>query len=424
MTIITQDAANAQPEAAMEMRSKPNITVIDSIMGSGKTSWAIQYINDHPEKNFLYITPFLDEVGRVIESTKHRRPFHQPMNMGAGKLNSLSALLEAGKNIASTHELFRALNADCREKIQQHGYTLILDEVLDVLEPLTCKKSDIEMMKETKLISIDSNYRVSWNQHYKDYDGFLLDFKEMAEGNSLMCIDETLFVWQYDPNIFRLFDQAFIMTFMFNATIFRYYLDLNKLSYTIKSIECIISDDGILVYSIGPYKRPDLRGIRDKIHIYEGKLNERFPQTKTTFSKRWYLTSGNKDKFDIIRKNCYNFFRNINEAKCENVIWTTFKTAKTKTHCRGYSNAFIPCNCKATNDYADRTVCAYLINVYFNPIISRCFQYNGIEVNQDQYALSEMVQWIWRSAIRNGKDIYIYIPSNRMRSLLREWLYG
>ena len=34
------------------------ITVIDSLMGSGKTSWSIQYINDNPYENFLYITPF------------------------------------------------------------------------------------------------------------------------------------------------------------------------------------------------------------------------------------------------------------------------------------------------------------------------------------------------------------------------------
>ena len=298
MTIITQDTANAQPEAvtkatnaqpeaAMEMSSNPNITVIDSIMGSGKTSWAIQYINDHPEKNFLYITPFLDEVGRVIESTKHRRPFHQPLNKGTGKLNSLSALLEAGKNIASTHELFRSLNADCRRKIQQHGYTLILDEVLDVIEPLKCKRNDVEMMKKAKLISIGPNHRVLWNQDYKDYDGFFSNFKKMAEGNSLMCIDEVLFIWQYDPDIFRLFDQTFVMTFMFKATIFRYYLDLNKLTYIIKSVDMNIASDGTRVYSIGPYKSPDLRGIRNKIHIYEGKLNERFPQTKTTFSKGW-----------------------------------------------------------------------------------------------------------------------------------------
>lgn len=32
------------------------ITVVDSIMGSGKTSWSIQYINENEMENVLYIS--------------------------------------------------------------------------------------------------------------------------------------------------------------------------------------------------------------------------------------------------------------------------------------------------------------------------------------------------------------------------------
>ena len=47
---------------------------------------------------------------------------------------------------------------------------------------------------------------------------------------------------------------------------------------------------------------------------------------------------------------------------------------------------------------------------------------HGVEVDDDMYALSTMVQWIWRSAIRDGKEIFIYIPSRRMRELLIDWI--
>lgn len=33
-----------------------------------------------------------------------------------------------------------------------------------------------------------------------------------------------------------------------------------------------------------------------------------------------------------------------------------------------------------------------------------------------------MVQWIWRSRIRKGENINIYIPSIRMRKLLDAWM--
>ena len=39
------------------------ITIIDSIMGSGKTSWAIQMMKEAPPtQNFIFITPFLSEM--------------------------------------------------------------------------------------------------------------------------------------------------------------------------------------------------------------------------------------------------------------------------------------------------------------------------------------------------------------------------
>ncbi|MEA1973836.1 MAG: hypothetical protein U9N34_11170, partial [Candidatus Cloacimonadota bacterium] len=50
------------------------------------------------------------------------------------------------------------------------------------------------------------------------------------------------------------------------------------------------------------------------------------------------------------------------------------------------------------------------------------FGHHDIKVDQDDYALSEMLQWIFRSGVRNGEVITIYIPSRRMRNLLEEWL--
>ena len=59
-----------------------------------------------------------------------------------------------------------------------------------------------------------------------------------------------------------------------------------------------------------------------------------------------------------------------------------------------------------------------LWNEYFKDF----FRYHNVEINTNQYALSEMLQWIWRSAIRDGKEIWIYIPSRRMRELLQNWI--
>lgn len=64
---------------------------------------------------------------------------------------------------------------------------------------------------------------------------------------------------------------------------------------------------------------------------------------------------------------------------------------------------------------------AYLVNVFMNPFEYNFFVAQGVQPDQDGYALSVMVQWLWRSAIREGKDIEVYIPSERMRDLLIAW---
>lgn len=50
------------------------------------------------------------------------------------------------------------------------------------------------------------------------------------------------------------------------------------------------------------------------------------------------------------------------------------------------------------------------------------FKQRGINIDEDLYGLSEMIQWIWRSRIRKGENINIYIPSMRMRNLLNAWM--
>ena len=65
---------------------------------------------------------------------------------------------------------------------------------------------------------------------------------------------------------------------------------------------------------------------------------------------------------------------------------------------------------------------AYTVNRFLNPLVTQFFKLAGVEIDEDAYALSEMLQFIWRSAIRDGRPITIYIPSFRMRRLLEKWI--
>ena len=59
------------------MNEQCKITIVDAPCGAGKTSFAIQYMNNEIFERFIYITPFLSEIDRVIKSCDCRE-FRKP----------------------------------------------------------------------------------------------------------------------------------------------------------------------------------------------------------------------------------------------------------------------------------------------------------------------------------------------------------
>lgn len=392
-----------------------NITVVDSIMGSGKTSWAIRYIDDHPDENILYITPYLDETGRIGDAVQ--RDMKYPENHGNGKLGNLYDLFEAQEDIASTHALFMKLTTDCKDALKRGKYTLFLDETIAAIEPYELvHKDDINYLLIKGSISIGADGFIDWID--EDIDTRYNPIKILAQNHSLFYVNQKLLMWRYPPEIFSLFEKVYIMTYLFPASVLKYYFDFCKFPYQTKSIQRL---DG--KYELCDYYIPDKSDIKKKIHIYgKSDLNDCFPQKPTALSANWFKNPGNAGKIKILKNNVYNYFTNKEPAKSEEIIWTTFKDSESKLKGKGYNTRFLSCNCRATNEYADATHLCYCLNVYPHVGVSQFFSQNGIDMDYDLYALSEMLQWIWRSKIRNNGEIYIYIPSKRMRRLLIDWL--
>lgn len=105
------------------------ITVVDARMGRGKSSAAIRYMNRYKDsKRFLYITPYLDEVGRICE----RCDFDQPDSDHMSKSAELKLHMRMGHNVAATHSLFYLMDAEAMELVRQQHYSLIVDESIQV----------------------------------------------------------------------------------------------------------------------------------------------------------------------------------------------------------------------------------------------------------------------------------------------------
>lgn len=116
-------------------------------------------------------------------------------------------------------------------------------------------------------------------------------------------------------------------------------------------------------------------------------------------------------------------------------MWTIYKeytdliTTKQfgKSKCRNLNlDNFVSISAKGTNTFSDRNILIYLVDRYINPVIKnfinfKCKEFN-IKFNEDLFSLSELIQWIWRSKIRNNEHIYLYIASPRMLKLFNDWL--
>lgn len=397
-------------------------------MGSGKTSWAFQDLfNKHLDENILYISPFLCEIegenGRIPQAIKDGkitgRQILTPKNKGTGKLGNIANLINNQMDIASTHALFRMFDEDCKQALRDNDYTLILDETLDCVEPYFFKaKDDAEELLAKHDIEIDSNGLVKWTGSERETR--YKDVRLLAQNKALFRVDDRFFVWHYPVDIFTLFKKVYILTYMFDGSLMKYYFDMYNVHYTIKSIS---GDRGN--YKLVDYYIPDINSIKDRLNIYRGNYNTNIPQKENVLSTNWSNQAYNKNHIKQIQKNMYNYVHNVVNVKSDDVMWTSIKANKDKLKGKGYTSGYIPCNLRAQNDYKDKTTLMYCVNWYTNPEIIKFFAQHGITVNQDKIALSTMLQWLWRSNIRepnSNKTINIYIPSIRMRRLLYQWL--
>ena len=390
-----------------------DVTIVDAICGKGKTSYAIQMMNNNQNDKFIYITPFLDEVKRVIDNCPNRY-FEQPSDKkGKGsKLTDFNFMIADGKNICSTHALFRYANQETFDNLLMDGdYVLILDEVVDVVEEMNITKSDKEVLLNGK-VEIAEDGKVIWID--KEYNGKLNEYKKLIENGDVYLIHGTFLLWTFPAEIMRLFKHTYVLTYMFKGQMQRYYYDLNNINYEYKSVSKINDEYQLIEYQ----GHEDLSYLKELINICEDdKLNgigKAKDKRSNPLSKSWYDNQYAKklDGMKVLKNNTTNFFKNICKSKSDDNMWTTFKDYKSKCKGEGYTKGFVACNARATNDYKHKKNLAYLINSFNNPRVLQFFIQRGIQIDEETYALSELIQWMFRSQLRENKPINIYIPPN------------
>lgn len=399
-----------------------SIKVCDALCGSGKTSAAIKMMNERTDRKFVFVTQYLTEVQRIKIGCAGRAFVEPETNLECTtKLANFHELLRAGHNITTTHSLFSYYTEETIQLIKEQGYILVLDEVIDVVDVTSLSPGDLDILLKSGSV-MDEGDRLTWvNDDYSnDLDGRFREEMMRAKSNNLLKHEAGYYCWVIPPELFTCFEEAYVLTYMFYAQPLRSFFDIYGLEY-----ETIGTKRTELGFDFCPLGEMDRRReLRNKIHILEHKKLNTIGDKRNALSVSWYNVRERDGDEDIsrIKKNLSNLFRNIWRAKAAESMWTTFKDAREDASPRGYGNSFVPYNKRASNEYANRKYLAYCVNNFPRPWEFNFYKERGSNMSSDGYALSILVQWIFRSAIRNNEEVWIYIPSARMRYLLAQWL--
>lgn len=385
-------------------------------MGTGKTSAAIAKMNQEEDKRFVFLTQTLTETDRIVNGCKSR-DFVKPNNFEGSKLESLHKYLRDGRNVSTTHALFYHYTDETLEYIKNGNYCLILDEVIDIVKFIDITPDDILSLMDAKLIELEpGTNRVVWIK--ENYQGVWKSLKREIETSCVTYEDGRLLVWMMPIDMFSSFSEVLILTYMFRSQYQYYYFLLHK--YDIEYIGVRKCKDG--------YEFTD-EVVQHKIrlptiHILDDENLNRIGENYYALSSTWHKNEHGKttESIQILKLNLYNYFTNKAKCKSEDRLWAAYESTESKLGGKGYTKRHIAFNTRATNDYANCSHLAYLVNVFPHVDTQSYFEKRGFQIDRDALATSDMVQWLWRSRLRKGEEVWLYLPSRRMRELLKKWI--
>jgi hypothetical protein len=404
-----------------------HVRIIDRPCGSGKTTKMLDSFEPH--KLYLVVVPLLTEVARVLDQA--RVPFTAPEgdhDYGT-KRNSLEALLRQKKNVVTTHALFQDIAVLARAGLLD-GYDIIVDEVPEVLQTVgeLSRESREDVYVNGGYLTIeDDGLVVPTEKWHRDYEPLsdTLDPRiyRLATSGALYLVNQTFMLWAFPKELILAGRSFTVLTHLAQGSLLLPYLDKHGIAY--------VHDRDVEVDRKHRQRAAELIEVRD-IPRLKGVGFSYTAQTRPDPA----LGSKVSGALLGLRRG------DLKDVPLENVLITCAKSRwysggkgpnDTKTPKQGpfakgsklfQDVTWIPNTTRGTNEYAHANHLIYLYDQYPNPAYLSFLGRAGDRELQERYALAELVQVIYRTGVRNGEKVVVYIPSPRMRRLLEGYLEG
>ncbi len=401
------------------------VEVLDRMMGAGKTNAILQWLK--PEMRFIFVTPLLSEAEERINAVRpdlavkcpERLVFKDGDKWRSSKAEDMLLLLSGRENIATTHALLKTCDERHWKLIQQLGYTIVLDEEVSLIEAFrdVPPRDMLWLFDNGHLSRDDTNGRLTFHDASTVQKVMYTEVKEMC-GKGLLYSSKRYngFVVSCLPvDVLMCARRVIIMSYMFKGSLLEQFLSLHGVEW--------IEFTGVDVPDVLP---------SSVAHLIEPVSKSYYkPYDKLSLTQTSWKNMKSPD-IQAVERTLSNIFRPYDAADCGFSLPKEFVIRRGelknrlikpngKVHKEGRETWIYP-KCRATNEYAHKKVMVYALDVHPNSAVDAYLTDMGVSVDRDHYALSQLVQWLWRGCIRKGEPMTVAILAPRMRKLFERWL--
>lgn len=409
----------------------PEVTIKDRHCGYGKSRELIASLS--PDRSYLIVLPLHSEVRRFLSEAPVN--LVEPVTIDDGgtytrKRDHLRELLEGGHSIVTTHALFTDIAYLAHDGLLL-GYDVMVDEVLSVAHSITQEvltpgaKANGVSIQSWKGLYLDEGFATvagdtglvnptdKWERK-QDLPELSKTLFNMAKAESLFAVGDNVLVWELPPILLKAVGSLTIHTFLAEGSLMAGFMRRNGMNFT--------HDRDPKSEREFREKAKRLIEVRDMPSVNDLRFSYSGQQAMTKVQHK--MVSGALKK---VRERLMSGVPKANiMITSAKALWSTPR--ETPGPFAVGSRLFeetnwVPNTTRGTNDYRHCSHLIYLWDQNLNPRIAE-FLGVGTRRHKDMYAVSELIQWVYRSRVRDGQPVILWMPSDRMRKLLQRWLDG
>ena len=433
--------------------------IVDSAMGAGKSECLIDHIrfsescrlmNEQNNRYIIFVPTISERDERYRNVLALKTPEERPYSQ------SILEMISNGDNIITTHSLWSLFNDDtiAAFKKSKYSYAAYFDEAPSLFRDVvgggqTADESggmvrlgaaDVKLLQEQRMVILRNgvlryNPQCSYEKEKSEYKVFDA-VKHLSRSCTLYPYGEkkgafTSIIAFAKRELFECFRQCWFFSYLTRNSMLHKYCLLNHIDMEYYHVQ----EGRILKNPDGNYVETYPEGIERLVILDDPRFNADF-----SLSKNWFERAG-KERSRFRLKQLENAFRYAYEymraqgVRSNTFMYTVFNAYRDLLRSDGRyfptAKRFLPCNTKATNDYSNCVGVAYLCNRFFDVtcvnFLARLAKEEdnpALAFDNDNYALSELVQFIWRSNVRvkeSQQPVYVWVPDKRMRTLLQDF---